>query len=214
VLTDAQLMFLPGVDANHPHFKEWKIRKHSSQRLIAYLAEKNKPLKILEIGCGNGWLSSNLSAIKNSKVTGIDINEVEIMQAKRVFKKNNLEFILASFGPELFLNREFDVILFAASIQYFHSVKNILQSTLSCLSKNGEIHIMDTNFYKPAEISDAAQRTAAYYTSMGYPEMAAYYFHHQLNDLRPFNYNVMFNPHSLLNKFTTKDPFYWIIVKH
>jgi ubiquinone/menaquinone biosynthesis C-methylase UbiE len=212
VLSDGQVMFLPEIEANHIHFKEWQTRKRSAQRLMDYLREKSKPLNILEIGCGNGWLSSKLLTIKNSKVTGLDINEPEIMQAKRVFQKDNLEFICGSFESRMFLNERFDVILFAASIQYFPSIKNILDGAFSCLNKNGEIHIMDTNFYTPNEVTNAAQRTKEYYAMLGYPEMAAHYFHHSINDLQPFNYKILFNPKRLINKIGKKDPFYWVVI--
>jgi len=214
VLTDCQVMFLPDIEPTHVHYKEWQVRKRSAKRLIDYLKEKSKPLNILEIGCGNGWLSSMLLTIKGSKVTGIDVNEPEIMQAKRLFKNERLDFICAGFDPQMFSDQKFDVILFAASIQYFPSIKNILQDALSCLNRNGEIHIIDTNFYSPNQVEGAARRTEQYYSEMGYPEMAAYYFHHTVNDLKPFNYQLLFNPHRLVNKISKKDPFYWVAVKH
>ncbi|MEO6632131.1 MAG: class I SAM-dependent methyltransferase [Mucilaginibacter sp.] len=214
VLTDCQVMFLPDIEPTHIHYKEWQIRKRSAKRLIDYLTEKNKPLNILEVGCGNGWLSSLLLVIKGAKVTGLDVNEPEIMQAKRLFKNEGLDFICAGFDPATFTGKKFDVILFAASIQYFPSLKNILQSALSCLTPNGEIHIIDTNFYSPSQVEGAARRTEMYYNEIGYPEMAAYYCHHTVNELRPFNYRVLLNPHRLVNKILKKDPFYWVVVKH
>src|SRR5215203_4755336 len=59
--TDEEVRNLPQVIAAHPHFKEWQLRKKSCGRLIEYLDQKNKPLHILEIGCGNGWLSAQLA---------------------------------------------------------------------------------------------------------------------------------------------------------
>lgn len=213
-LTDGQLMFLPDVDPSDIHYKEWQVRKRSSQRLITYLAKKNSPLKILEIGCGNGWLSSKLSAIKNASVIGLDINEVEITQAKRVFKKDNLEFIWDNFNHEIFSEREFDIILFAASISYFPSLKEVLENALTCLAKQGEIHIMDTHFYKSGEVENAVRRCENYYKMLDCPEMAGHYFHHTINDLHQFNYKILVNPHSVINKISKKEPFYWISISH
>src|SRR5882757_2465665 len=73
---------------------------------------------------------------------------------------------------------QFDCIVFAASIQYFPSLKKALYKTLSCLKPGGEIHVLDTPFYKPENLERAKRQTLAYYTSFGYPEMADYYFHH------------------------------------
>jgi 2-polyprenyl-3-methyl-5-hydroxy-6-metoxy-1,4-benzoquinol methylase len=214
VLTDCQVMFLPDIEPTHIHYKEWQIRKRSAKRLVDYLKQKNKSLNILEVGCGNGWLSSLLLTIKGSKVTGIDINEPEIMQAKRLFKNAGLDFICAGFDPQMFAGQKFDIILFAASIQYFPALKSILEKVLLCLTPNGEIHIIDSNFYSPSQVESAARRTETYYNEMGYPEMTAYYFHHTVTDLRPFNYRVLFNPNRLINKIGKKDPFYWVTVKH
>jgi 2-polyprenyl-3-methyl-5-hydroxy-6-metoxy-1,4-benzoquinol methylase len=213
VLTDCQVMFLPDIDAANLHYQEWKIRKRSSQKLVVCLEKKNKPLKILEIGCGNGWLSSKLSAIPNTWVTGMDVNEIEIAQAQRIFKKDNLEFIWNSFDSRRFPQQQFDIIVFAASIQYFSSLKGILLNTLSCLSPNGEIHIIDSHFYKPGKVTAAIKRTADYYSELGYPEMAGYYFHHTLGGLYGFNYKILSHPGQLLNRIN-KSPFYWVLVKH
>ncbi|HWZ13963.1 MAG TPA: class I SAM-dependent methyltransferase [Mucilaginibacter sp.] len=214
VLSDCQVMFLPDIEPSHIYFDEWQLRKRSSKRLIAYLEKKNQPLKILEIGCGNGWLSSKCAAIAGSEVTGIDVSDEEITQAKRLFKKDNLEFRLDSFDPEKFSGGKFDIILFAASIQYFPSVKTILCDALSCLSEKGEVHILDSHFYKRNEIQGAAKRTKDYYSALGYPEMAAYYFHHAIDDLDEFNWEVLANPRGIYNKFTKREPFYWIVIKH
>jgi len=212
LLSDGQVMFLPDIEPTHIHYKEWLLRKRSALRLVDYLSKKNEPLTILEIGCGNGWLSSKLSAIPGAHVTGLDINQVEILQAKRIFAKNNLKFIWSGFEPAILKGKKFDIILFAASIQYFSSVKEVLENAFPCLADDGEIHIMDTHFYKPEELKLAVQRTENYYKELGYPEMTAYYFHHCINDIRQFKHTILVNPSSLLNRIGRKEPFYWIAV--
>src|SRR6059058_1085116 len=66
--TDEEVAWLPEVDEEHVHKKEWDIRKLSCAKLTRYLGNKRRPLKILEIGCGNGWLSYQLSQIPDSNV--------------------------------------------------------------------------------------------------------------------------------------------------
>ncbi|WP_295672843.1 methyltransferase domain-containing protein [uncultured Mucilaginibacter sp.] len=214
IVSDGELMFLPDVDVSHVHYNEWLIRKRSSMRLITYLQKKKRALKILEIGCGNGWLSSRISAIPHTTVIGLDINEPEINQAKRVFKKDNLDFLTGTFTPELFAGEKFNIILFAASIQYFSSLKDILQQALHCLTEHGEIHIVDSHFYEPSEVKNAAARCLDYYTNLGFPEMAGHYFHHSTADLLLFNCTMLINPGSLINRISKKEPFYWIAIKN
>jgi 2-polyprenyl-3-methyl-5-hydroxy-6-metoxy-1,4-benzoquinol methylase len=210
--TDDELRQLPDIEPSHIHYKEWKIRKRSAERLVNYLSKKKKPLNILEIGCGNGWLSSKLAGIKGAIVTGFDVNELEINQAKRVFNKINLQFFCDEFDAEKFKALSFDVIVFAASLQYFSQVKDTLDRSLSRLSPQGEVHIIDTNFYKPQSIKGAAQRTLDHYTKMGCPELAKYYFHHSLDDLHGYKYKVLSNPNSIINWLQKNSPFYWICI--
>src|SRR5450631_3041834 len=71
--TDEELMRLPDISAGHSHYKEWQLRKKSALRLVHYLADKDQDLEILEVGCGNGWLSHQLAEIPGTEVTGLDI---------------------------------------------------------------------------------------------------------------------------------------------
>ena len=211
IYTDEQLQLLPDID--HLYYDEWKIRKRSSERLAIYLEKKKKALKILEVGCGNGWLSAKLSNIPNSHVTGLDINQVEIEQANRVFKKDNLQFIYDTFNDSTFDNQQFDVIVFAASLQYFPSVVNVLKQALSNLRAGGEVHIIDTPFYSAEETEKADERSRKYYAALGLPEMAEHYFHHSIGEFWGFKYGILFNPDSLFNRLFKKDPFYWVSIK-
>jgi len=214
MISDDELTHLPDIDPSHIHSKEWHVRKRSMQKLVAYLQKKKKLLNILEIGCGNGWLASKLADIPGSKVIGLDINREEIKQAKRVFKKNNLEFTSNCFKPDMFIGEKFDIILFAASIPYFGNLKSIISDALSCLSETGEIHIVDTHFYKQEDIDNAVNRMEKYYEEMGYPEMSGHYYHHSLKDMELFNYKLLTDPQSLFNRISKKEPFYWVVINH
>jgi 2-polyprenyl-3-methyl-5-hydroxy-6-metoxy-1,4-benzoquinol methylase len=212
VYTDEQLRTLPDIDPLHIHAGEWKIRKRSCMRLLLYLFKKHRSLRILEVGCGNGWLSAKLAGIPGALVTGLDINHIEISQASRVFDLENLDFVYDTFNEDTFQDEKFDVIVFAASLQYFPSVKAILEQALSLLNTNGEVHIIDTHFYKPEEINRAHARTRNYYNSMGYPQMAEQYFHHAMDELNGFEHHILLNPDSMLNLIAKRGPFHWITI--
>jgi len=145
-------------------------------------------------------------------ITGLDINGVEILQAKRVFHHANLKFICKAFEPGMFFDEKFDIVLFAASVQYFPSLQTVLNDALSILKENGEIHITDSHVYKAGGQYLAAQRTEKYYAQLGCPEMAGHYYHHVINELLPFNHKILLNPESLFARITKKDPFYWISI--
>lgn len=211
---DEEVKSLPDINSSHPHSNEWRQRKESCDRLIKYLGKKQKTLAILEIGCGNGWFSAQLAKNASWKVIGMDINKEELTQAARVFQKiQNLEFIHGDIRAGSLKQENFDVIVFASSIQYFPSLIEIVKAALSLLRNDGEIHILDTAFYTSKEIDVARQLTKDYYTGIGFPEAASYYFHHNIQDLGDFNRKILYNPKSWIYKFRkNKNPFYWICV--
>lgn len=215
VYSDKQLLNLPNVDPGHAYYKEWLIRKRSCRQLQRYLTSKKRNLKILEIGCGNGWFAAQLLKVRGSKVTGIDINESELAQAERVFGgKPGISFISGDIRSGMLKEANVDIIVFAASVQYFPSLKEIVKTSLDHLAEGGEIHILDTPFYLPGDLEAARQRTVTYYASMGFPGMADHYFHHGIDELKPFRYEVLYNASSLLNKLVWRsNPFPWICVK-
>jgi 2-polyprenyl-3-methyl-5-hydroxy-6-metoxy-1,4-benzoquinol methylase len=213
---DDELVRLPDIDPANPHFSEWQLRKRSMRRLLGYLSRRKCGLDILDVGCGNGWLTHQLAEIPGTKVTGVDINFTELQQAARVFSNDpNLRFFHGDIRSGILEDRQFDIILFAASIQHFPSLKKMLHFCLASLKKAGEIHILDTSFCRPEEVKIEQRRTLAYFTSFGYPEMSDYYFHHTLADLRSFHYTLLYNPKGIRNRFLRlKNPHPWIRIRN
>lgn len=215
VYTDEEVRNLPQIAAAHPHFKEWLLRKRSCDRLIAYLIQQNKPLRILEIGCGNGWLSAQLAKNISGQVVGMDINKEELTQAARVFSDiANLKFISGDIRSTQPGHDSFDIVVFAASLQYFSSIKEIMQSAFRCLRAGGEVQILDTIFYKKNDLDAAAQRTKDYYNALGFPGAADYYHHHCIEDLKNFSTTILYDPNSWMHKLRiNKTPFFWVCIK-
>jgi SAM-dependent methyltransferase len=216
IYTDEMLKMLPEVPVNHRYYGEWTERKRSSLRLIRNLAAKKKPQHIVEIGCGNGWLCHRLSMISGARVTGQDINLTELKQAARVFGgASNIRFTSEDLYSEGFAGLEADIIVFAASIQYFPSLEKTLQWSLQQLAPGGEIHILDSPFYEPGEVSGAKKRALDYFSAMGFPEMALYYFHNTHAALGAFNPRLLYNPRSIGNRILRrKNPFPWYRIKN
>lgn len=215
--SDEEVQNLPDISSLHPHYKEWIIRKKSTEKLIRYLSRKEIPLNILEIGCGNGWLSHQLSVIPESHVTGIETNITELRQALRIFSQRpNLNYVQGNFNKIDLHGDLFDIVVMAASIQYFSSVQSILNHILQYYLKPGsEIHIIDSPFYQADEVAAARERTVKYYTQLGFPEMIPFYFHHSFSEL------VSFKCHFMKNIIIRQSPliknmhsFYWIRVKN
>lgn len=214
VYTDDEVAQLPFIKKSHPHFNEWQVRKQSAVKLFHYLQQKNKSLKILEAGCGNGWLTNFLSGVKDSFVIGLDINFTELKQAAHVFKKNNINFVYDELSGDILTAIKFDIVVFAASAQYFASLHSIISMILPLLNEKGEIHFIDTNFYSPENVVSAQKRSEVYYSGMGFPGLTHYYHHHCMSELESFDMDILYDPTSVKNIFRkNKNPFPWVRIR-
>lgn len=219
VYSDDELQNLPFASEFNPHKKEWDIRAKSFSRFRKYLETKNQNLKILDLGCGNGWFSGQLSKSFNHKIYCVDVNITELKQGRRVFDSDNLNFIYADiFSAELSTNF-FNVIILNAAIQYFPEIKTLLNKLLSLIKVNGEIHIIDSPIYSEVEVENAKKRTEDYYSSIMSPEMINNYFHRSWNEFSEYCFEILYNPSSVKRKlkkmFLINDsPFPWIRIKN
>jgi ubiquinone/menaquinone biosynthesis C-methylase UbiE len=215
IYTEEQVARLPEIPVSHPHFKEWQVRKTSCRQFSNYIMHKNPKASILEIGCGNGWLCHQLTKVTSGKITGVDVNTVELDEAKKVFGHlEQLEFIVGDPRDGILKGKEYDLIVFASSIQYFYPLDETIDSCLRLLKTGGEIHLMDTHFYKEYEREQARQRSKHYFEKMGFSSMCSHYFHHTLEDLKGYDYTILRNPVSIFNKLTgNKNPFYWLSIR-
>jgi ubiquinone/menaquinone biosynthesis C-methylase UbiE len=213
--SDEEVMQLPYVHPKHIHHKEWLIRQSSFEKLIEYLRQRQKPLKILEVGCGNGWMSNKL-AEGGFTTIGVDVNSFEIEQAKRVFANNKaVNFVYGNILKEnLCKDEKFDVIVLAASVQYFSDLGPLLNYLLSLLNSEGEIQVIDSNFYSEKQAQKAKQRSLNYYRTMGFGEMAKHYYHHLWDSLVPFKYSIQDGSGKFMRLLKgTLHKFPWIIIK-
>ncbi|MEP6950896.1 MAG: class I SAM-dependent methyltransferase [Ginsengibacter sp.] len=216
IYSEEEIARLPVVATSHPHYKEWLIRKRSCNKLLRYIQRHGHICNILEVGCGNGWLAAQLSSFTPAKVTGLDINTVELEQARRVFKRvPNLKFAEGDISSGILADEKFDLIVFAASIQYFESLETILKIATRYLTLQGEIHIIDSHLYQPYEIASAKQRSKKYFTTTGFPEMSHLYFHHCIGEIESLHFLILYNPNSWINKLLfRRNPFHWLVVKN
>ncbi len=213
---DAVVAQLPDVPASHPLRQEWRQRADSSRRLVRYLRGRSGPLRVLDLGCGNGWLAHLLAGIPGSDVTGIDTNEVELDQAARVFVAPNLRFIWADISRMAAPPDRPDVVVMASAIQYVPDLASLVRRLRSWLPADGEVHLLDSPLYRPDELDGARERTRRHYADIGVPEMAAAYHHHVWQDLDPFPYRVLYRPDAFLPRAARRgfgrprSPFPWI----
>ena len=217
IYTDEQVSKLPEISLTQPHYAEWRLRQNSMHRLVRYINQRRFKT-ILDIGCGNGWLSSHM-AKTNAEVFALDVNEVELRQGSRIYNgMNNLNFIYADVLSNPFKDEKmFDLIVIASSIQYFSDIRGLIQSLQPMLTHKGEIHILDSPIYQNKnEAALAKKRSEEYFNNMGHSWMSHYYFHHTYEMFSGFTYEMLYNPTSLIsrlkNKITKSSPFPWLSI--
>jgi len=196
---------LPLVPTSHSHFNEWQVRQFSSKKLVTFLSKKNNAV-ILELGCGNGWLSAMLARSSKAMVVGVDLQKTELKQAVQAFgEQRNLYFMYANILNDVFKEQSIDAIVLAASVQYFEDFEALILKLQSLIKDTGEIHIIDSPFYETQnDVLLAKQRSDRHFTLMGTPEMCDKYFHHSFQQLAHCNYQVFYNPKSIISRVKRK----------
>ena len=216
VLTDEQVRLLPEF-FGPPHLvAEWELRKKSFSRFLEYIRSVSpRPQNGLDIGCGNGWFTYGYSKFFKQELIGLDVNEEELTQAARLFGREGLRFCYGDLFEDIFPDRYFDLITLNASIQYFPDLNALMDRLFGLLTKNGEIHILDSPFYEPADIEGAKERTLKYYSDQGVPQMANHYYHHSLKELRQFSPEIKYKPSRMKRFLRGKDsPFAWYLIRN
>lgn len=215
---DRVVATLPRVPRSDPLASEWRLRALTSARLLDHLARRPGPLTVLEVGCGNGWLANLVASIGGSHVIGIDVNEVELAQARRVFgERANLEFVLADITVAETPIGDPTVIVLASVAQYVADLAGLLRRLRGWLPANGELHILDTPFYLPGELEGARERSRRHYADLGVPEMSDVYRHHPWQVLDEFDPEVLYDPGSVRTRAARRlgrptSPFPWIMI--
>ena len=217
--SDNMVRNLPDVPLDHPLRAEWCARAASMRRLMDHIRRlPPHPARLLDVGCGNGWLSHHLCALRGLSVWGVDRAGPELTQAAGIFGAGNLMFLEADVFQPPVPQSSFDVIVMASVIQYFPDLPRLIQSLQLLLRPGGEIHVIDSPLYDAAGLAAAQKRTEAYYAALGFPDMSAHYFHHTYAELRPFAPIYLHRPDSLPARVSRRigrpqSPFPWVLIR-
>lgn len=118
---------------------------------VIFLFEKlsmQKGQKVLDVPCGTGRHSHYL-AKKGLKVTGIDISQACLKQARKKFQYKNLVFKKGCMSNLSHFSGQFDYVLnLFTSFGYFPTEKeneDVLRGMVDCLKENGKIVIQLAN---------------------------------------------------------------------
>jgi len=102
---------------------------HPKHRLMNYhrffVERLKKSERVLDIGCGNGAVAFSM-AKAGALVTGIDINETNINQARKLYQHENLRFLLGDVRKGL-PEGNFDVIVMSNVLEHIEDRLGLLK---------------------------------------------------------------------------------------
>jgi SAM-dependent methyltransferase len=171
----AYYLALPYQDLSGKNSDQWRIRGKTFryfERVILPPLERRvgRPLKILDLGAGNCWMSYRLS-LRNHRPVAVDIfNDVRdglLASYKYPIPVPALE---AHFDELPFAGDSFDLAIFNASIHYSSDYYRTLGQVRDCLRPQGRLVIMDSPIYKLPEHGEKmrAERRAQFQRQYGF----------------------------------------------
>ncbi|MGE5223114.1 MAG: methyltransferase domain-containing protein [Omnitrophica WOR_2 bacterium] len=143
---------LPFKDLSGRYGSDWNIRARSFQSLlhtvVAPLEKKlRRPLRVLDLGAGNGWLSYRL-AQRGNEVSAVDLqtNSLDGLGAYIHYDAGFLP-VQADFNHLPFQESQADLVIFNASFHYSVSYVASLGEAIRILQREGQIVILDSPLY-------------------------------------------------------------------
>lgn len=108
---------------------EWHILKN----LLPVMRNKN----VLDLGCGFGWHCLYACEQGASSVTGVDISEKMLGEARAMNEDSSITYTNMPIEDINFQNAEFDVVISSLALHYIQSFKAVSKKVYDCLKPNG-----------------------------------------------------------------------------
>jgi SAM-dependent methyltransferase len=169
------LLALPYLRAG-PLARQWAVKARTFEafeaRVLRPLARRRRrPLTLLDLGAGNGWLSYR-TALRGHSAIAIDIrgDDVDGLGAARPYidrTAGRIETRIATFEALPAESASVDLAVFNASIHYALDLRAVLDEARRTVRPGGMIAILDSPFYRreadgitmvAAKQADAASR--------------------------------------------------------
>ena len=143
---------LPRRDLSGRMSADWRIRAASYSTLIRKIVRPlsrllQRPLNVLDLGAGNGWLSNHLAS-SGQRLSAVDLvtNDFDGLGCYR-FYETAFTPVQAEFDHLPFPDQAADLVVFNASLHYSADFLHTLHESRRVLAPAGRLVILDSPFY-------------------------------------------------------------------
>jgi SAM-dependent methyltransferase len=170
---------LPYRDLSGRRVSDWHIRAASFSAFLERIvqpveAQSKRPLNVLDLGAGCGWLSNRLAA-RGHCVAAVDliVNDFDGLGCCQ-FYETAFTPVQAEFDHLPFAQKSFDLVIFNASLHYSTGYETTLRETLRVLDPAGQLVVLDSPVYLDASSGRqmVGERQRQYVKQYGFPSNA------------------------------------------
>jgi SAM-dependent methyltransferase len=144
---------LPRVARSDPQQAVWRIRQQSFRHLCSRVLARlgRRPLRVLDLGAGNGWLSHRLTLLGNDCVALDWLDDFDDGLGAARHYPTTFTRLQADFDRLPLVGGQFDAVIFNASLHYAANPTATLRNAANALVDDGALVVMDS----PVFVSDA-----------------------------------------------------------
>jgi SAM-dependent methyltransferase len=133
--------------------------RYFAERILSRI-ECGRPLDLLDLGAGTGWMSYRL-AMRGHHPVAVDIltdGRDGLGAARHYFEKQSFPRVDAEFDQLPVATASVDAVLYNASLHYSSNYSKTLREAKRCLRPSGRIVVLDSPVYRVPEHGEMMRR--------------------------------------------------------
>jgi len=149
-----------------PLARQWSVRARSweafERRVLRPALRRARdratgPLRVLDLGAGNGWLAHR-TATAGARAVALDVRADRVDGLGAAPPESPMERVVASFEAIPMSAGEFDLVVFNAALHYAEDLGAALREARRVARVGAQIVVLDSPFYRSVEEGEAMVR--------------------------------------------------------